>query len=297
MYKNVIVTDFKEILQHHGNSTSGQNGIFILNEVIADLVSTPHIANFYGISYCFSAMCSVKKDIDTYTFGAGELFILRPGEVYQVEASEGFTAVHILINQSFILRNLMLYNRKIAELPIFRTDFPNLVSLKKIEQKKIVGYINKITAQSKETGTFANQILESLLTTFIYEICNTISLHPEMEEKKIIGGKEIFEKFTALLAENHTVSKKVKFYADKLNISPAYLNEVVKRKTTKSVLTVIHEYIIFKIKVFLKHTDYNITEISEIFNFPDSTTFIRFFKRQTSLSPLKYRNSLASETH
>lgn len=292
MHKNIIITDFNELLQHNESINSFQTGIFVLNEVIAELVATPHIANFYGISYCFKETCKVKNNLETYIFGAGKLFLLRPGEVHQVEASEGFTAVHILVDQSFILRNFMLYQHKIASLPFFRTDFPNLIDLNKKEQKKIIWYINKIMSLNKDTGNFANHILESLLTAFIYEICNIISLHPEKEEKKLSGGKEIFEKFTALLAENHAVSKNVKFYADKLNISPAYLNEVIKRKTTKSALTVIHEYITFKVKIFLKHTDYNISEIAEIFNFPDATTFIRFFKKHTCLSPLKFRNSL-----
>lgn len=291
MSKNIFITDFNEVLQYQDSTKVSQSGIFILNGVIEELIATPHIANFYGISYCFNEKCTVKNDLETYTFEAGQLFVLRPGEVYQVEAAEGFRVIHIMFHQNFVLRNFMLYQQNIAALPFFRTDFPNLIDLKKKEQKQVIWYINKIDTQSKETGVFANHILESTLTTFIYEICNIISLHTEHEEKKISGGKEIFERFTVLLAENHTVSKSVKFYADKLNISPAYLNEIIKRKTTKSALTVIHEYIIFKAKVFLNHTDYNISEIAEIFNFSDATTFIRFFKKETSISPLKYRNN------
>ena len=291
MHKNIIITDFNEVLRYRDSTKSAQSGIFILNEVISELAATPHIANFYVFSYCFSESCTVKKDLETYTFGVGQLFVLRPGEVYQVEAAEGFKAIHILVHQNFILRNFMLYHHKISALPLFRSDFSSIINFKKNEQKKITWYINKIASQSRETGIFNNHILESVLTTFIYEICNIISLYTENEEKKLSGGKELFDKFTVLLAEHHTISKSVKFYADKLNISPAYLNEIIKRKTAKSALTVIHEYIIFKTKLFLTHTDYNVSEIAEIFNFSDATTFVRFFKRETLTSPLKFRNN------
>ena len=45
-------------------------------------------------------------------------------------------------------------------------------------------------------------------------------------------------------------------------------------------------------KPLLKHSDMMICEISERLNFPEPTAFNRYFKKQTGVTPLAYRNSL-----
>ena len=42
-------------------------------------------------------------------------------------------------------------------------------------------------------------------------------------------------------------------------------------------------------KVLLKHSDLMIYEIGERLNFPESTAFIRYFKKHVGMTPLQYR--------
>ena len=54
-------------------------------------------------------------------------------------------------------------------------------------------------------------------------------------------------------------------------------------------LRITDQMAIFEAKVFLRNPDLSIQEISEILSFADQSTFGKFFKRHSGVSPANYR--------
>jgi len=48
--------------------------------------------------------------------------------------------------------------------------------------------------------------------------------------------------------------------------------------------------VVNKAKIALRYTDKSIAEISEDLNFDEQTTFTRFFKRITNMTPSRFRS-------
>ena len=84
-------------------------------------------------------------------------------------------------------------------------------------------------------------------------------------------------------------NRDVKFYADKLNISPKYLSNICKRVSGKSASIIINQYVIKSIKHSLIYTNKSIKEIALELNFENISFFGKYTKRVLGLSPKIYR--------
>ncbi len=97
--------------------------------------------------------------------------------------------------------------------------------------------------------------------------------------------------FMQLLINNHLKNREVRFYAEKMNITPKYLSMVTLETNGMNAKRYIDNYIITEIKLLLKSSSKSIQEISVLFNFADQSFFTKYFKHHTNLTPKEYRNS------
>ena len=81
------------------------------------------------------------------------------------------------------------------------------------------------------------------------------------------------------------------FYAGKLFLTPKYLSKLIKNVSGRSAHEWIDSFVILEAKNRLKYSDRPIKQIVSELNFPNQTTFYRFFKIQTGMTPTEYRKS------
>jgi AraC family transcriptional regulator, transcriptional activator of pobA len=96
-------------------------------------------------------------------------------------------------------------------------------------------------------------------------------------------------KFIDLLFRHYKQHWKTGFYSDKLNIPPQYLSKIIKEETGNSVQDWMFQLVLFETKCLLRSTKMSIAEIAEHFNFPDSASFGKFFKKHVDMTPVEYR--------
>jgi AraC-like DNA-binding protein len=84
----------------------------------------------------------------------------------------------------------------------------------------------------------------------------------------------------------------VDFYADKLCITTQYLGRVVRNFGQDKVYNLIARAVVGEIEIMLSDSSIPLKQIATEMNFSDQSVFTKFFKRQTGMSPLQYRNSL-----
>lgn len=79
-------------------------------------------------------------------------------------------------------------------------------------------------------------------------------------------------------------------FANALSIHTNHLNKVLKEVTGRSTTEIISGRIVEEAKILLKQTHWNVSVIALALGFDEVSHFSNFFKKHTSLSPLKYRN-------
>ena len=100
---------------------------------------------------------------------------------------------------------------------------------------------------------------------------------------------ELFFKFRQLLGEHCRESRSVKFYADKLFITPRYLTNIVQSHYGKSPKEAIDIYTVMQIRLDLLQSDLPLSELAWKYNFSSPSFFSDYFRRNAGCTPQEYR--------
>ena len=79
-------------------------------------------------------------------------------------------------------------------------------------------------------------------------------------------------------------------YADRLSVHVNHLNKVLKENTGQTTTDLITSRIVKEAKMLLKQTNWTISEVSNCLGFEEVAHFSNFFKKQTSFTPVHFRN-------
>ena len=113
-----------------------------------------------------------------------------------------------------------------------------------------------------------------------------------MRQSEMRRADSILKELSELLVQNIQTETSVGFYADKLCISKQYLSLIVKEKLGVTIGTVLASMRVELAARMLRKPELSIQQVAEAMSFPDQSTFGKFFKKHSGLSPLKYRQNL-----
>ena len=202
--------------------------------------------------------------------------------------SDDFESLTILFTKEFIAENNGLNLDKFAFFEgaanhVFPVSAEDLTNLKKI--------LRDLQEKYYASHPFRNEILQSLISVLLYETASVYERLHLSSNSAQTRSDQITSEFKKLLNENFTEERNLKFYAEKLLITPKHLTETIKETTGKTAGEWIAEKVTLEAKVLMQNPSLNVEQISYALNFPDQSTFGKFFKNQTGLAPSIYKKS------
>ena len=114
--------------------------------------------------------------------------------------------------------------------------------------------------------------------------------HQTIEKRQLTRQEDIVARFSELLAKHCSQHRNIEFYADAMNLSVKYISNVIKESTGKTAGKLIEEYVMIEAQSLLATTNLTISQVSDRLHFPDSSTFGKYFKRVTGMSPKEFRS-------
>lgn len=220
---------------------------------------------------CCCMKLLVKGDGQRVSLAANDLLIVTPKEVGCItEISDDFRAEVILVDESFAsyASRYQLSSEKynsISDIFHFVRDIVRHQHINKIEMIRSMFNVLKL-------------IIEELP----YEQC---SVSRDLGHKK-----EVYEIFLHHLYRNYRKERQIRFYADKLNVSTAYMSRLVKEISGSTVNEHVTSLVYKEICNLLKQTDMTMGEIADHLSFSDQSAMTNFFKQRSGMTPLAYRN-------
>ena len=144
----------------------------------------------------------------------------------------------------------------------------------------------------QQTHVFYQETVKLALLMFFTDLGNLYFSKKKYHLTAPLTRKEeLFTDFQTLLREHCKKQHDVKFYADKLCITTQYLSSILKEQSGRSASQWIQEALIIEAKGMLKSPRVNVQQVADRLNFPDQSTFGKFFKKHTGISPMAFRKS------
>ena len=106
--------------------------------------------------------------------------------------------------------------------------------------------------------------------------------------------EEVFNRFIDLVNQHGSRERNIRFYAERLLLSPNRLSTIIKDYSGQTVMQWLNQKTLLQAKVLLRHSDMMIYEIADRLGFAEPTAFNRYFKREVGMTPLEYRTTVNS---
>ena len=256
------------------------------------------VFDFYSISLKRNCNTKFRYGQQRYDFDEGVMFFMSPGQVFGIEVGKDAiikrTGWMLLVHPDFLWNTALA--KTIKQYEYFDYSVNEALFLSDKEETAIIGIMQSIEQEYKSNiDKFSQSIIIAQLELLFVQ--SDRFYHRQFITRKITNHKiltRLEELLTNYFDSDDLINKglpSVQYVADKLNVSPNYLSDLLKVLTGQSTQQHIHNKLIEKAKERLSTTDLSVSEIAYELGFEHSQSFSKLFKAKTELSPMKFRQS------
>lgn len=254
--------------------------------------------NVMGFMIIMSGFIEMVIDYVPYKFGNNNWIELRPGAKIEItNMSNNLSAYLVMVTETFIIDTLL--DRKPIPVSHYadQKEAPSLL-LKDNELVDLKASIDRIFHYLKIEHNYKKDMLHNTFYNLILEGSNIFTNRDKERDSPIQATtsrrESILRSFLVLVEQHAQKEHNPSFYSDKLCISTQYLSIILKERTGKTANYWIAKRIITEAKTLLRTPHTTIKEITSTLNFADQSSFGKFFKKHTGISPKKYKEEYAS---
>lgn len=183
----------------------------------------------------------------------------------------------------------------IDDIPIFKSSSDFIFAISKEQAQEFEVIFDKMHTEIASDYAFKYDLLRNYVIELIHHGQKLKPIAPS--ENELNAAARISTLFIELLERQFPIEsptqvlqlKTPKDYAEMLRVHVNHLNKVLKDITGKTTSEIISSRITQEAKLLLKHTTWNVSEIAFSLGFEEVAHFSNFFKKQTDLSPLSFR--------
>ena len=226
-----------------------------------------------------------------YKVCGGDLLLLAPDAVLKYySATPDYAATKIVVTLDVIRNFPMSLNTDIIGMARRRP----IVRLNRADYEMLQDCLALIGKNyNSTTQCYRTEILETFFYAMLLVI-GSIYKRSEVDADEATAkynAEKLSDTFFKYMAQYYKDNRTVKFYADKMHLTPKYLSKAIVSITGKSVMAWLDDAVILEIKIQLKTTDASVWQIAENLHFSSSSAMVQFFKKNTGTTPLKYRET------
>lgn len=285
---------------HDDNKVASYKGTCILaNDLNLSLQSDTGRLLFYptrleatALIICQRGHIKVNCNLQDFVISADSIFICPPGTIVQcLDIEEGVVSIMIASTRLFDQLNPRLIKlipqfMNMSEHNHFHISHNNcqqLVHLIQAAKEIVVG---------EKESIFYEEICDAALMTLQYKWLSILSQYQSSHHEDVqrLTRKEaLFKDFISQVSLDFMRERSLKYYADKMCISPKYLGVIVKEVSGQNANAIIDHCVIAEAKNLLKYSEMSIQQVSQHLNFSNQSFFGKYFKKHTGLSPMEFR--------
>ena len=184
----------------------------------------------------------------------------------------------------------------ISEMPMFTSGGRPTYPLNETQDAYVTQVFQKMMDEIGSDYRYKYDLLRNYVTELIHYALKvepsseTIYQHPDANSRITAVFTELLERqFPIESPSQRFALRSAKDFADQLSVHVNHLNRAIRTTTGKTTTEHICDRLISEAKALLRHTNWNVAEISHSLGFENPPHFNNFFKKQTSVTPTAFR--------
>lgn len=244
------------------------------------------------VFFCCQGSVLFTVDYKTYNLTAGMgIVLISRNIVGEIQRSDNYIGYALIISKQFMIS-------LVDEVPSLMAKVTqgslagNSIQFQEDEMQIITTSIERIRRQLKTTdNTFRKYIVKNEVSNFFMELVYfMLKKRPEEDRyQKTNQADTVIRKFLQLLLQKFKQQHEVMFYANELYMTHGNLTRIMTHASGKSPLKWIHDALLAEAKTLLQKPDISIQQIAEELHFGNQSSFSKFFKKHTGLTPTEFR--------
>lgn len=221
------------------------------------------------------------------------LLFFNPAVPYQFERlDKKATGFFCLFKESFFTEN---HRNGIHDLPIFLRGRTPVYRLNEKQDQEVTALFEKIIEENRSDYRFKYDLLRNQVAELIHYAMKMESeeqgyQHPDSNARITSIFMELLESQFPIASPEQCVSmRSAGDFARRLSVHINHLNRAVRLTTGKTTTAHIAERLVSEATALLKHTDWNVSEISYCLGFAQPAHFTYFFKKHAQTTPTSVR--------
>ncbi len=226
-----------------------------------------------------------------------KIVIFVPGQLIEWKKTGNWIGYVINVKEPFL--KFLNESGSKHRYDFLRTEQPCILDISQAQYDELANIYEKILHEYAHINQDSLLVIENFMQILlvyvkrIYESADsqveTTSLNNDFVSPSFLM---VANKFKELVLLHYLEEKSVSAYAERLSVTPKYLNDCVRISYGKTAKEIINEVLLLDAKMMLARQEVSIKEIADRLNFEDYSHFVKFFKAQTGLSPAKFRKQL-----
>jgi len=263
-----------------------------VDNALGGISDKPHRHNYYSVIWSLTATGKHMIDFKEYPILPHNIFFVSPGQVHQIVTDPDPTGYVILFTPEFLERN-SIRNDFISNLRLFRkSDETPPLPLSNRLIDKLKPFAEEMLSAFHSQDELYPETIGAWLKLFLIECNRNCSLSSDTNTQRIEVGKTIVRNFKSLVEKHFMEWHQVKDYAYSLNVTPNYLNEVIRSSVQVSAKDFIQSRLLLEAKRMAIFTAKSGKEIGFELGFEDPSHFSKFFKTNAGQSLQYFKENM-----
>lgn len=273
-----------------------KNSIMPLTELDLDVFD--HIKNLqrgpikseaYVALLCTEGRAECRLEGNKFVVGKNDLFLSHPNQfIDNTMISFDFKCCGMVMSPEFF-DNIVLLSNNIWEAKMAIGKNPVLHLEEQVAEDFVQSCIFLKRRLMPPFGKHHKEMVELLIQSMVYGFYDSIIEKLDISQTNYSSAENLFGKFLQLAEANVPRQREVKFYAEKLCVTPKYLSAVCKQSSGKTASAMIDQLVAKQLKRMLLLSDKSIKEIAFEAGFDNLSFFGKYVKRTLGSSPRDFR--------
>ena len=245
------------------------------------------------ILICARGSIHLMNNMKDYDLGPSDIIINRSGSLGEFKGMSDDAQFMLFVVDANFYYPIMLSGDfsdiygMVSQHPTCHLDDMSMEAV-----STIYNHLKKLLTSGRNPR-FLGEIVAGYVQTLTFLLLSELFDEVEAEERQrraVTRGRDIYRRFLGEVETHFKEHRDIRYYADRLCLTPKYLSQVVFKESGSYAGDFIRKYVVLEAKALLKSKRYTVQQVSDFLHFNSQSFFSKYFKAATGVSPSHFQN-------